>query len=89
MNAQEFVLDLADRLLDQGRTVEFSEQSDYIYIVSRSRHLSEATLEASACKLTSTGEWHFRGLRVYRRYCDPIDFNTRNESLKAIHETVV
>ena len=83
--AYDFVNNLAGQLLDHGRPVEFTENSGYINIVSRGRIPREATIEASAVKMISTGEWAFRGVYVYQRCTNPIHCGSRAEAQDAIN----
>jgi len=84
MNAHTFVLSLADRLLDQGRSVEYEEEPDSIRIIARARVLAEDTLMASAYKSAVTGRWNFQGLTVFRVLADPIRSQTRRDARIAV-----
>ena len=72
MNAHDFVLSLADQLVEQGRTVEIEEEPDSIRIYARPRSISEYTIAAHAFTLPGSGRWNFGAIRAYGIFGDPI-----------------
>ena len=80
MNAYEFVLDLADQLIEQGREVEIEEEADSIRIYARPRNLGEHAIGANAYKSASTGRWTFCGVRAHTFMGETIRENTRRRA---------
>lgn len=80
MNAHDFVLDLADQLVAQGREVEIEEEPDSIRIFARARNLAENTIGASAYLSSYSNRWRFLSITAYRILGEPVKEKTRRRA---------
>lgn len=80
MNAREFVLSLADQLIEQGREVEIEENEESIRIYAKARTLSEYTIGAHAFRITGSSRWTFGAIRAYGLLSDTVEEKTRKRA---------
>lgn len=80
MNAHDFVLALADQLVEQGRTVEIEEEPDSIRIWARPRDFGENAIGATAYLSPATNRWRFLGICAYSVIAGPIEATTRRRA---------
>lgn len=80
MNARDFVLSLADQLIEQGREVEIEEDPGSIRIYAPSRTLMENAIGANAAVMSGTGRWAFCGIRAHTRNGDTVRDMTRKRA---------
>lgn len=84
MNAHDFVLALADQLVEQGREVEIEEEPDSIRIYARARTLSEYSIGAHAFTGYGSGRWNFGSIRAYGLFSDTIAEKTRKRAMSIV-----
>lgn len=80
MNAHDFVLSLADHLIEQGREVEIEEEHDSIRIYAKARTLSEYTIGAHAFRIIGSNRWTFGAIRAYGLFSDTVEEKTRKRA---------